>query len=110
VHELAITQSIVAIVDEAASGRRVLTVTLEIGTLAGVDVKAIEFCFDLVAKGTALDGARLDIRTVDARGRCRACAAELDMPSWIARCPCGAGDLALLRGDELKVKAIETVD
>ncbi len=60
-HELSITRNIVAIVAEAAEGRRVRQVTLEIGKLAGVEPDAIAFCFDVVAKGTVLDGARLEI-------------------------------------------------
>jgi hydrogenase nickel incorporation protein HypA/HybF len=110
VHELGITQSIVAIVEEAAAGRRVLAVTLEVGALAGVDARAIEFCFELIAKGTAIDGARLEIHTIPGRGRCRACGAEQPMDSWIASCPCGAADLTLIQGSDLRVKTIETVD
>jgi hydrogenase nickel incorporation protein HypA/HybF len=60
-HELGITRNIVAIVGEAARGRRVVRITLEVGALAGVEVRAIAFCFDVVAKGTAVEGAVLDI-------------------------------------------------
>lgn len=60
-HELGITRNIVAIVAEAANGRRVVKVTLEIGAQAGVMSDAIAFCFDVVAKGTPVEGAILDI-------------------------------------------------
>jgi hydrogenase nickel incorporation protein HypA/HybF len=60
-HELGITRNIVAIVAEAANGRRVVKVTLEIGAQAGVLSDAIAFCFDVVAKGTPVEGAVLDI-------------------------------------------------
>jgi hydrogenase nickel incorporation protein HypA/HybF len=60
-HELGITRNIVAIVAEAARGRRVVRITLEIGAHAGVAADAIAFCFDVVAKGTAVEGAVLDI-------------------------------------------------
>ena len=56
-HEMGITQSIVAIVSEQAAGRKVRRVTLEIGKLAAVMPEAIRFCFDVVAQGSALDGA-----------------------------------------------------
>jgi hydrogenase nickel incorporation protein HypA/HybF len=60
-HELGITRNIVAIVGEAARGRRVTRITLEVGARAGVTADAIAFCFDVVAKGTAVEGAVLDI-------------------------------------------------
>ncbi|MEC7192467.1 MAG: hydrogenase maturation nickel metallochaperone HypA, partial [SAR324 cluster bacterium] len=45
-HELSITQNLVAIVEEHARGQRVKRVTLEIGKLSGVMADAIRFCFD----------------------------------------------------------------
>ena len=60
-HELGITRNIVAIVGDAALGRRVVRITLEIGARAGVQPAAIAFCFDVVARGTAVEGAVLDI-------------------------------------------------
>ena len=44
-HELGISRNIVAIVGDAAKGRRVRRVTLEIGKLSGVMADAIVFCF-----------------------------------------------------------------
>ena len=61
-HELGISRNIVAIVGEAAKGRRVRRVTLEIGKLSGVMPHAIRFSFDVVAEGTLLEGAALEIR------------------------------------------------
>jgi hydrogenase nickel incorporation protein HypA/HybF len=61
-HELGISRSIVAIVGEAAKGRRVRRITLEIGKLSGVMPHAVEFCFDLAAEGTPAAHAVLDIR------------------------------------------------
>ncbi len=59
-HELSITRNIVAIVGEAAKGRRVQRVTLEVGKLSGVMSEAVAFCFEAVTAGTALEGARLE--------------------------------------------------
>lgn len=61
-HELAISRNIVAIVSEAAGARRVRRVTLEIGQVSGVMPEAIRFSFDVVAQGTVLEGATLEIR------------------------------------------------
>jgi hydrogenase nickel incorporation protein HypA/HybF len=64
-HELALTRDIVAIVCEAAGGRRIHKVTLEVGKMSCVMPEAIEFCFDAVAQGTRAEGAHLDIRWTD---------------------------------------------
>ncbi|WP_348525971.1 hydrogenase maturation nickel metallochaperone HypA, partial [Mesorhizobium sp.] len=63
-HELGITRNIVSIVEETAKGRRVRRVTLDVGRLAGVMPDALAFCFDVVSKGTALEGAVLEIREI----------------------------------------------
>ena len=63
-HELGITRNIVKIVEEAAKGRRVKRVTLDVGQFSGVMPDAILFCFDIVAKGTLLDGALHDIQKI----------------------------------------------
>ena len=106
-HELSITRNIVAIVSEAAAGRRVSRVTIEIGKLSGVLGDAIAFCFDAVSAGTALEGARLAITEIDGRGRCLDCGAEFDMPTLLTPCGCGSRRLERLRGDELTVKTME---
>ena len=64
-HELALTRDVVAIVCHAAAGRRVHVVTLAVGTESCVAPEALAFCFDVVARGTAAEGARLDIRHAD---------------------------------------------
>ncbi len=64
-HELALTHEIVDIVCKAANNCRVHKVTLEIGRLSGVMAESIEFCFDVVARGTLAEGARLEIRQPD---------------------------------------------
>lgn len=61
-HELGISRNIVAIVADAAAGRRVRRVTVEIGARSGVVPHALRFSFDVVAEGTLLEGAALDIR------------------------------------------------
>jgi hydrogenase nickel incorporation protein HypA/HybF len=40
-------------------------VTLEIGERSCATPESIEFCFDVIARGTCAEGARLDIRRTD---------------------------------------------
>ena len=106
-HELSITRNIVAIVGEAAAGRPVRRITLEIGKLSGVMADAVRFCFDVVAEGTALQGAILEIREPEGRARCRECAAEFTIATLWAACRCGSRELDRLQGEELLVKTME---
>jgi hydrogenase nickel incorporation protein HypA/HybF len=106
-HELAITRNIVAIVGDAAKGRRVSRVTLEVGKLSGVMSGAIAFCFEAVAQGTALEGASLDITEVPGRCRCQSCGAEFATETLFQPCACGSRRLDRLQGEELKIKTME---
>jgi hydrogenase nickel incorporation protein HypA/HybF len=103
-HELGITQNIVAIVAEHAKGRPVARVVLEVGALAGVMTDSILFCFDVVAQGTPLQGAALEISRIEARGRCRACGAEFARETLFSPCICGSRDVEGLSGEELRIK------
>lgn len=106
-HELGISRNIVAIVSEAAAGRRVHRVTLEIGKLSGVLAEAIAFCFDAVAEGTVAAGAALEIREIEGRARCIACGAEFAVPALPAPCACGSRRSTLVAGEELNIKEME---
>jgi hydrogenase nickel incorporation protein HypA/HybF len=64
-HELAITESMVAAVAERVGAARVARVRLQIGSLAGVVPHALRFCFDICAHGTVLEGAEMRIKHVE---------------------------------------------
>lgn len=106
-HELGITQEIVAIVCEHARGAKVVRVVLEIGKLSAVLPDAVRFCFELCAEGTPAEGAQLDIIEPPGRARCRACTAEVTLERPFGQCACGSTDLEWLSGDELKVRELE---
>ncbi len=106
-HELGITQEIIAIVSERSQGNRVRRVVLEIGKLSAVLPDAVRFCFDLCSAGTVAEGAELDIVETPGRGRCRVCEAEVQLDRPFGRCACGGTDLEWLSGEELKIKEME---
>lgn len=106
-HELGITRNIVAIVADAAKGRKVRRVTLEVGELSGVMTDAIAFCFDVVAQGTVLEGATLGILTVRGLARCCSCGAEFETATLYTPCACGSRHVERLRGEELSIKTME---
>lgn len=108
-HEMAITQSVVAAVSEYIGDARATRVRLEIGRLSGVVADSVRFCFDLAAGGTALEGALLEIVETPGRAYCRQCQREVDIEDQVPLCECGSADLELLGGHELKIKDVEVV-
>jgi len=111
VHELAIADSVVRIADAHAAGRRVTRVELKVGHLRQVVPSALTFGFELVAQGTAVEGAELVIEEVPAGGTCRACAGEGALTAFPIACPrCGSLDVEVTRGEELLVDSLELED
>lgn len=108
-HELALTQDIVALCSERAEGARVLSVTLEIGRLSAVLPDAVRFCFDLCTEETALEGAELQILEIAGRARCEACGAEMGLQEPYGRCACGSTHLQVIAGQELRIKQMEVL-
>jgi hydrogenase nickel incorporation protein HypA/HybF len=108
VHELSLSSAIVATVEKHAAGRRVTVVTLSVGGLRQVVPETLEFYFEFVARGSACEGARLEIEVLEPRARCETCQIEwlLEAPSF--RCSmCGEGPVAIVAGNEFQVESIE---
>lgn len=106
-HELAVMESIVAAVEDTVRQRRVTRLWLRVGALCGVVPEALRFCFELSVRGTVLEGAALEIDEVGGRARCLRCASELKIDSYLDLCSCGNGELDILAGQELTIKAVE---
>jgi hydrogenase nickel incorporation protein HypA/HybF len=107
-HELAIAESVVGIAGRQADGRRVTKVWMRVGYLRQVVPSALAFSFGLVADGTPVEGAELEIEQVPAEGRCRDCGVESELAGFPLRCRgCGGFDLEILKGEELTVESLE---
>jgi hydrogenase nickel incorporation protein HypA/HybF len=107
-HELSIADAVVRIALRHADGRRATRVELKVGYLRQVVPSALEFAFELLAAGTALEGAELAIEEVPVEGHCRRCGAHGRLAGFPLRCEsCGSLDLELTAGEELLVDALE---
>ena len=107
-HELSIAEAIVGVVERHAAGRAVYAVDVRVGHLPQVVPGALEFAFELTAKGTCMDGAELRVAQVQAAGRCRVCGAESVLEGFPLICAaCGALDVEVTAGDELLVDSLE---
>src|SRR5207248_9591800 len=106
-HELAIAEGIISLVGEAAPGEKVVTVTVEIGSLSGVSVEALRFALPLAAEDTPLRDSRFELIEIPGRARCEDCGGEFATHSLYAPCTCGSPQIAMLAGQELLVRSIE---
>jgi len=110
-HELALSQGVLELLQaeaRTAAIGSIQRVVLEVGTMAGVEVEALRFCFDAVTRETLAQGATLEIVSVPAKGGCNHCRASFPIQSLLEACPdCGAFGVHLLQGTELRVKEFE---
>lgn len=112
-HELGIMESALALVRHHAEdkqARRVSRVVFRIGALAGVEIESLRFAFDVVARGSVVEGAELEIELVPVAVYCSGCQQEFEgeTQGFIFICP-SCGDLCgeVLRGRELELSRIE---
>ena len=107
-HELAIAQGIIQIVDSEAKKRgfsRVLEIRLKIGEFSGILPDCLLEFFPIAAKGSAAEGAELCIEAVPGRFQCPDCGYEGPADRKNACCPtCGSVALRMTAGRELYVE------
>ena len=107
-HELSIAESVVRIASRQADGRRVTKVQMKVGYLRQVVPSALDFGFGLLAEGTPVEGALLEVEQVPAEGKCRGCGVESSLGNFPLQCDeCGGFDLEILKWEELMVESLE---
>ena len=110
-HEMALAQSMLEIVEQTArdnGAARVTLVCIEIGALSHVEPEALRFCFDVVTRESIADGARLEIRTTPGEAWCMPCGMSVPLPRLGEACPhCGSSQLTVSNGDAMRVREIE---
>jgi hydrogenase nickel incorporation protein HypA/HybF len=110
-HELAVTEEILRIVQEhaeRAGAARVTDIYLVIGELSSFINDSIQFYFDMFSPGTVAVGATLHFERVKTRFRCRNCGTEFEPEDrdWICpQCKALGGDV--IAGKEFFVESIE---
>lgn len=107
-HELSIAESVVRISGQQADGRRVTKVHMKVGHLRQVVPSALAFSFGLVAEGTPVEGAELEMEEIPASGRCHDCGVESQLGNFPLQCRgCEGFELEILTGEELLVESLE---
>ena len=114
-HEMGIAQELVKIaldsIPQEIENPMVETVNLRIGKLASVVEHSLTFCFEIIAKDTPLEKARLKIDLVPIRVVCRSCEKEWEVTGPSFQCPfCEDGDVQMLTGREIEITSLELAD
>jgi len=109
-HEMALAESILNIVEETARNQGAIRVTelrLEIGELANVEIEALQFCMDVVLRDSLADGARVEYLMMAGQGQCLECGALVSLSALYDPCPqCGGYPVRPTGGQEMRVKDI----
>ena len=109
-HELSIVMSMVDIVEDElqkSGAGAVLEIELEIGTLSGVILEAMEFALDEGVKNTILGKTKKKIISIPGRAKCNQCSHEFDVEDLFTSCPeCSSFDSTVIQGEELRIKSI----
>ena len=111
-HELSVAYHLVQTASEAArraGAARVTCLRVRIGVLSCVHPDALEFCYELAAKGTPVEGARLVIEEVPVEVYCPRCRRQLPLKTIQKFCcpQCGRPTADVRRGKELELASIE---
>lgn len=110
-HEIALCQSVIDSIEEAAKQHafsRVRRVRLEIGALSHVEPEALRFGFEAVSRYTRADGAHLEIIGVPGMAWCMYCAKTVAITQRYDPCPdCGSYQLRITAGADMRLKELE---
>jgi len=107
-HEMSLSASIMDIIFDYARRHgfeKVNAVRLSFGALSCIEPKALEFAFEVLAKDTLAEGARLEYVIHPIVVTCLDCGGDSAVEEFPSRCPgCKSDDVVLKEGmEELKV-------
>lgn len=110
-HEMSLAEGILQVLETESAKQgftQVNIVWLEIGVLAGVEVSALEFAFEVVRRGTIAEQAQLVVINLAAQAWCMPCSQVVDIQQRFDACPhCGSYQLQVSAGDEMRIKELE---
>jgi hydrogenase nickel incorporation protein HypA/HybF len=109
-HELSIALSMIEQVEQQAAAQcgEVRSIQVKIGDLAGVDVEALRFAWEIARAGTPLAETVLEIEQVQLRVRCRQCGRERTPEIQRIACQdCDDAEQEIVAGRELELISLE---
>jgi hydrogenase nickel incorporation protein HypA/HybF len=106
-HEFSLASEVINLVQREAEKRDALCVngiTIEVGSLSGVEADAFESALKLLSEDSILAKADINIRKVNGKGLCMTCPLEFEMKQRMDSCPvCHSFPSEINGGDEFRV-------
>ena len=110
-HEMSLCEGLLQVLETEAQKQgfqRVKQIWLEVGELAGVEIDALRFSFDVVIRGSLAEQARLNIERLPGKAWCMHCSTTVTVRQRFDACPgCGSYQLQVTSGDQMKIKELE---
>jgi len=110
-HEMSICEGILQVIEDQAVAqnfKEVKRVRLEVGPMAGVELEALQFSYDVVTRGTIADQSKLEVINLPIDAWCMPCAHQVVVKQRFDACPdCGSHQVQINGGDELRIKDME---
>ncbi len=109
-HEAALAENILNIAFEAAQknhAAKIFKIGLRLGEMAGVEVEALNFSFDVLKKNPPAEDAKLVIERVPITAACNSCGKIFRLERYNFFCPECDGVLILKSGRELLVDFVD---
>lgn len=110
-HELSLCEGILRILEDSSKAQgfnKVKTVWLEVGDLAGVELSALRFNFEVVSRGTLAELAAVEVVRVPGQAWCMQCSELVSVQELYDACPkCKSYQLQITQGKDMKVKELE---
>ena len=110
-HELSLAQAMVEEVEKVLikeGATKVISLTITIGALSGVEKEALDFAFPVVAEGTPLEDAVLLFDEVPAKVKCRDCHQLSGSDRYFLQCEhCESINVEIVSGREFMIKSME---
>ena len=109
-HELSIAIGIVELAEKEAKkagGEIIEVIELEIGTLSGIEIEALDFAWPVAVKGSILENSKRIITSPKGKAKCSECQTIFDLSNLYDTCPkCDSYFKDIFQGKELRIKAI----
>lgn len=110
-HEMSVVNSIIKICSEEVEHRnikKVNSIKLMVGELAGLVPECISYYFDIATKDSNISGAKLIIEKIPLKIKCNTCGYEGSADKKKFICPsCNGYKLQIKEGREFYIKSME---
>ena len=113
-HELSIAVGIVDLAEKEAAkaGAKMITVIeLEVGSVSGIMMDALNFAWPVATKGTILENTERIIHHVTGKAKCTQCGEVFEIDNLYDPCPkCNNYFKDIIQGKELRIKSLTVND